>query len=118
MRQVQYLFDENCNGRIVRGVRRRALTLGTLTTEEAGLQNAADSLILEAAATESRVVISHDFRTMKVHAEERLRRNLPMAGLILVRQNYPVGQAIEDLVLIAETTTAEEWHGKIIFLPL
>ena len=70
MRQVQYLFDENCNGRIVRGVRRRALTLGTLTTDEAGLQNAADSRILEAAATESRVVISHEFRTMKVHAEE------------------------------------------------
>ncbi len=108
MSHVQYLFDENCNGRIVRGVRRRTTTLSTLTAQEAGLENAPDSVILETAAADGRVVISHDFRTMKVHAEERLRRHLPMAGLLLLHQTYPVGQAIEDLVLIAEVTAAEE----------
>ncbi len=41
-----------------------------------------------------------------------------MAGLILIPQAYPVGQAIEDLLLIAEVTTAEEWQGKMVFLPL
>jgi hypothetical protein len=41
-----------------------------------------------------------------------------MAGLIVIPQTYPVGQAIEDLLLIAEVSTGEEWHGKIVFLPL
>ena len=41
-----------------------------------------------------------------------------MSGLILVSQDYPVGQAIDDLVLIDEVSTVEEWQGKMIFLPV
>jgi hypothetical protein len=41
-----------------------------------------------------------------------------MTGLILVRQATALGQVIDDLVLIAEATTPEEWKGKIVFLPL
>lgn len=118
MSAVRYLFDEDPNGRIVRGVRRRTPTRDTLTVNEAGLREAADPVILEWAVAENRVVVSHDHKTMRVYAEERLLAALPMAGLLLVRQESPIGRAIDDLVLIGETTTAEEWHGKIVFLPL
>ncbi|MGH7826168.1 MAG: hypothetical protein ACREQ7_13465 [Candidatus Binatia bacterium] len=36
-----------------------------------------------------------------------------MAGLILVSQGDPLGQVIDDLVLVGEITTAEEWEEKI-----
>jgi hypothetical protein len=64
------------------------------------------------------VVISHDYRTMRARAEDRLRAGLPMAGLILVPQDIRLGAVIEELVLIAETTSPEEWQGQILFLPL
>jgi hypothetical protein len=80
---VKYLFDQDFNGRIVRGVRRRAPGLDTLTVQEA-----------------------------------RLKAESGMAGLILIRQSVLIREAIDDLVLIGETTTAEEWRGIIIFLPL
>ncbi len=41
-----------------------------------------------------------------------------MTGLILVPQTAALGQVIDDLVLIAEATTAEEWEETIVFLPL
>jgi hypothetical protein len=41
-----------------------------------------------------------------------------MWGLILIHQRVPLREAIDSLVLVAETSTAEEWEGKIIFLPL
>jgi len=41
-----------------------------------------------------------------------------MTGLILVRQAAALGQVIDDLVLLAEATIAEEWEGTIAFLPL
>jgi len=115
---VRYLFDEDFNGRIVRGVRRRTSALDTITVQETGLSDASDSVVLEWAAAEGRVVVSHDHRTMRAHAEERVKTALPMAGLILVRQGDPLGETIDDLVLIGETTSAEEWGGKIVFLPL
>jgi hypothetical protein len=36
-----------------------------------------------------------------------------MTGLILVRQTAASGQVIDDLVLIAEATTAEDGTGQL-----
>lgn len=115
---LRFLFDEDCNGRIVCGARRRAPTLNTVTALEAGLGEATDDAVLGRAASESRAVISHDYSTMRARAEDRLRAGLPMAGLILVPQSMQLGKMIEELVLIAETSSPEEWQGQIVFLPL
>ena len=77
-----------------------------------------DDTVLQHAASEHRVVISHDYRTMRARAEDRLRAGLPMTGLILVPQDVQLGKVIEELVLLAETTSPKEWHGQILFLPL
>lgn len=118
MSRVKYLFDEDLNGRIVRGVRRRISDLDSRTVQEIDLPEASDPAVLDWAATQGRVVITHDHRTMRPCAEDRLKTGLPMTGLILVRQTAALGQVIDDLVLIAEATTAEEWEGTIVFLPL
>ena len=118
MSAVKFLFDEDLNGRIVRGVRRRLPSLATRTVSQVGLRKAADPAVLERAASEARIVVSHDHSTMRSYAQERLVAGPPMPGLVLVRQDCPVGRAIEELVLIAEATAAEEWQGLIIFLPL
>jgi hypothetical protein len=55
---------------------------------------------------------------MRTCPEDRLKAGLPMTGLILVRQAAALGQVIDDLVLLAEATIAEEWEGTIAFLPL
>ncbi len=65
MSTVKYLFDEDLNGRIVRGVRRRKSDLNSTTVQEAGLRDASDPAVLEWAAVQGRVVISHDHRTMR-----------------------------------------------------
>jgi hypothetical protein len=54
---------------------------------------------------------------MRPCAEDRLKLGQPMAGLILVPQTAALGQVIDDLVLVAEASTAEEWEGTIVFLP-
>ena len=118
MSQIQYLFDENCNARIMRGVRRRASQLNLMTVQEAGLGRETDAAILEFAATEGRVVVSHDVRTMTAFATSPATGQTTDGGLILIAQAYPIGQAIDDLVLIAEVSTAEEWQSKLVFLPL
>ena len=118
MSRVKYLFDEDLNGRIVRGVRRRVSDLDSRTVQEIDLPDASDPAVLDWAASQGWVVITHDHRTMRPCAEDRLKAGLPMTGLILVRQTAALGEVIDDLVLIAEATTAEEWNGTIVFLPL
>ena len=118
MNRVHYLFDEDCNARILRGLLRRVPSLRVITAQELGLGNSTDQAILAFAAAEGCIVVSHDVRTMTAAAAAQLRAKQPIAGLILIPQAYPVGHAIEDLLLIAEVTTREEWEGKIVFLPL
>ena len=117
MSRVKYLFDEDLNGRIVRGVRRRLSDLDSTTVQEADLPEASDAAVLDWAAAQGRIVVTHDHRTMRPCAEERLKLGQSMAGLILVRQTAALGRVIDDLVLVAEASTAEEWEGTILFLP-
>jgi predicted nuclease of predicted toxin-antitoxin system len=102
---IKYLFDEDLNGRIVRGVRRRLPNLDSTTVQEAALHDPSDPGVLEWAAGEARVVVSHDHRTMRAYAEERLKAELPMAGLILARRAAPIAQIIDDLVLVVPNET-------------
>lgn len=118
MTPVRYLFDENCNARIVRGIRRRASKLDVITVHEAGLAGADDSTILTHAAEQGLIVVSHDVQTMIAYATVKLALGAPMAGLVVIPMAYPIGQAIEDLLLIADVSTSEEWQGRIVFLPL
>ena len=36
----------------------------------------------------------------------------------IVRSVAPVGQAIDDLILLAECSVEGEWEGQVRFLPL
>ena len=40
------------------------------------------------------------------------------AGVVIVSQDLPIRQAVEDLVLIWEASEAEEWINRIDSLPL
>jgi hypothetical protein len=41
-----------------------------------------------------------------------------MPGVFEVGRAVPLGQAIENLVLIAECSLPGEWEGQVRFLPL
>lgn len=118
MSRVRFLFDEDFNGRIVRGFRRRLPRADTRTVRESGLEGADDPIVLEWAASHRRLVVSHDRRTMTAAARSRIRESLPMTGLVLVRQDCSVAVAVDELELVFEVSSAEEWHDVIAFLPL
>lgn len=118
MSRVRFLFDEDFNGHIVRGFRRRQPNADARTVRNAGLEGADDPTVLLWAAENRRLLVSHDRRTMTAAARGRIREGLPMAGLILFRQDCPVAVAIEELELVSEATAAAEWRDVIVFLPL
>jgi hypothetical protein len=60
---------------------------------------------------ENRVVLTHDVSTMAPFAYERVRRGDPMPGVFVVEQELPIGQAIGDLLILAECSESGEWEG-------
>lgn len=110
--------DENFNNDIVRGLLRRKPGLDIIRVQDAGLRGADDPAVLEWAAQEGRVVLTHDAATMAHFAFERVRANQPMPGVIEVADDLPIGAVIEDVLFLSEYSEQREWEGQVIYLPL
>ena len=78
-----------------------------------------DPALLKLAAREGRIIISHDRETMTHHFCERLDAGKSAPGLLIVpQQPSAIGGIIESLLLVWSASQAEEWRGRIAYLPL
>jgi predicted nuclease of predicted toxin-antitoxin system len=110
--------DENFNADVVRAIRRRLPTLDFITAQDAGLQGAGDPAILEWAASENRILFTHDVSTVTAFAYERIQGGKPLPGVFVVSLSVPLKQIIEDILLIVECSEADEWKNRVHYLPL
>ena len=109
--------DENFNGDIVRGLLRRNPNLDIVRVQDVGLSGADGPSVLQWAADQGRIVVTHDISTLTKHALDRVAAGRPMPGVFEVRSFAPIGQAIDDLILLAECSFDGEWEGQVRFLP-
>jgi hypothetical protein len=115
---LRLLTDENLNQRIVRGLRQRLSELDCLVVQQAGLVGFSDEWLLELAAFERRVIVTHDVNTMIGLAINRVDQSLPMPGLIVIPATLEVGRAIKELELITACATEPDLEDRIYYLPL
>ena len=115
---LRYAADENFNNDIVRGLRRRATHIDIVRIQDFGLSGADDPAVLAWCATENRVLLSHDVRTLAGFAYDRARAELPMPGVFEVGRSLPMARVIEDLLVLAEASVDGEWEGQVRFLPI
>lgn len=110
--------DENFNNNIIRGLIRRKPDIDIVRVQDVGLSGAGDPEVLEWAARQGRVLVTHDVSTVSKHAYERVATAQRMAGVFEVSTSLAVGDAIEDLLLIVECSLEGEWEGQVRYLPL
>ena len=113
---LHFLADENFDNDIVRGLLHRQPDLDLVRVQDVGLLEMDDTIILEWAAQEGRILLTHDFRTIGTHAYARVRSGLPMPGVFLVSQSDPIGTTIEDILLLSECSLDGEWERKVHYL--
>jgi hypothetical protein len=115
---LRLLADENFNNQIFRGVLRRRPDVNIVRVQDVGLSETDDRVILEWAAQQGRILLTHDVETMTRYAYDRVRAGLAMSGVFEISRNVPVGLAIEEILLIAEGSFDGEWEGQVQYLPL
>ncbi len=115
---LRFLADENFNGDIVRGLLRQKPDLDIVRLQDVGLSGASDERVLEWAAEEGRVLLTHDVNTITRYAYNRIKAGKPVAGVFEVSSDISAGQAIEELLFIAECSLENEWRDQIRYLPI
>jgi hypothetical protein len=117
MTQPRFLADHDLNEQIVVGLLRRAPQVAFLRVREVGLAEQPDTVILDYAAEQGLLVVSHDVNTMPATAYARMAEGRPMEGLLMAPQVAPMRSIVEDLLLIWSASDASEWENQIVFLP-
>lgn len=115
---IKLLADENLDNTIIRGLLRRNPDIDIVRVQDVGLSGEDDPIVLEWAAAEGRILLTHDVATITRYAYERLAENLAMPGVIEIPTNAPIGRVIEDLFMILECGTSKDLDGQIYYLPL
>ena len=114
---VRLLADEDLDSDIIKGLQTREPTIDILNIKETSLRGTEDPELLEIAAEQNRILVSHDRRTMTRHFRERLAAGKPSPGLFIVPQRGAIGEAVESLLLIWIASQAEEWYDRVVYLP-
>lgn len=117
MTQPRFLADEDLRHGIVLAARRLEPLMQILTIQEAEWRASSDDVVLEFAASQGWLVLSHDVNTMRSAAERRVAAGVPMSGLFLIPQSRSTNAVAECLSIIWSASTLEEWHNRIVYLP-
>jgi hypothetical protein len=114
---VRFQADADLDRVIVEAVHRRVPDVDFQTAQAAGLRGRHDLEVLAIAAAQSRVLVTHDTRTMPQWFAEFVATSTS-AGVIMTPQKLPLAVVVEELVLIWSATTADEWVNRICRIPL
>lgn len=109
-RTIRFHLDEDADPAIAEGLRRRGIDV--TTSQEAGLLGATDSIQLDHARVEARVLFTHDDDHLALNS-----RGVGHAGIVYChRLRRSLGEVIDGLVLIWELCEPEEMVDRVEYL--
>ncbi len=114
---LRRLTVEHVDDDIIAGLRRRQPSLDVVRVQDVGLRQTPDPTILEWAGQQGRVVVSKDKKTLSRDAWDRVARGLPMPGVVILLPRLTVGQAIDELELLAVAGKPEDVKDRVVYLP-
>jgi len=115
--KIRFLADVNLSAAIVEAVLRLEASIDFQTQRIAGLDRKTDPEVLRIAAESGRLLVTHDRNTMPGHLRRFIiEQNSP--GIIVIPQRMRVKFVAEDLHLMRAASDAEEWHNRVVYLPL
>lgn len=115
---LRLVADENFNDDVLRGLLQLEPRLDVVRVRDCNLEGATDPELLEWASRESRIIISHDRRTLAPFAYERVRLGLSVYGVFIVDDWMPIAGAIGDLFIAPCCSNDGEWMDQVLYIPL
>jgi hypothetical protein len=114
----RFQADADLHAEIVAGVLRREPAVDFQSAQERLGERMADSDVLALAATEGRILVSHDVNTIPFHFRRFVAEGNLSPGVLLIPQSLRVSRAIDELLLIWSASEAADWQDLLVWLPL
>ena len=109
MDKIKYYTDEHISKAIIKGLRRRDVTI--LTVVEAEMMGASDKEHLEKAFQEGYAIFTQDNDFLRLHSE-----GLEHKGIVYAPQGTSISKIISGLMLIHQVLKPVDMYNHIEFL--
>ena len=114
---LRFISDENFNGAVVAGLLLRRPEIDLVRVQEEELRGVSDPSLLEWAAREQRIVLTHDLRTFPGFVYARVAANFSTPGVFVFKDQQAVRATIELIEMLCDCSTPEEWQDRAVILP-
>jgi hypothetical protein len=109
--EVRFQLDEHMNPAVAAGLRR--VRIDVITTVEAGLLGAPDTVQLAHAHAAGRVMVTQDRDYLRLSQE-----GAEHSGIAYCAQgSRTIGEIIAGLIRLHQTIDAEQMRGRVHFIP-
>lgn len=113
-------MDENVNPLLRRELLRRE---PNLTVWQVGMLGALDYGTLDPeiliwCEENGFILVTNNRKSMPVHLNDHLAESRHIWGIFSLNENISVGETIDELILIALVSSAEDYQDQIIYLPI
>lgn len=120
MIEIRYLMDENVNPLLRRELLRREPNLtvwqvGILGSPDYGTL---DPEILIWCEENEFILVTNNRKSMPVHLNDHLSAGRHIFGIFSLNESLSIGETIDELILIAQASVAEDYQDQIIYLPI
>ena len=116
---IRFQADNDLKRIIVDATLRREPSIDFQTAQAARLDDLDDEAVLRLAASQSRILVSHDKRTMPRALASFIASGGTSPGVLLViPQSAPIRDVVEALILIWADERADDWRNLIAKIPL
>jgi len=115
---IRFQADNDLKRIIVDATLRREPGVDFQTAQAARLDDLDDEAVLRLAASQSRILVSHDKRIMPQALAAFVASGGTSPGVLLViPQNAPIREVVEALILIWADNRANDWKNLIVKIP-
>ena len=120
MTEIRYLMDENVNPLLRRELLRREPNLvvwqvGLLGSPEHGTL---DPEILIWCEENEFLLVTNNRQSMPVHLQDHLAKSRNATEIFTLNSAMTIGETVDELILIAAATSADDYRNQIIYLPI
>jgi hypothetical protein len=120
MRDIRFLLDENVNPLFRTELLRREPELVVWRVGDPGapLGSTLDPAILRWCEENEFILVTNNRRSMPHHLREHIERGQHIPGILQLNPNLGIGETIDELILIWNASSADEYRDLLIYLPL
>jgi predicted nuclease of predicted toxin-antitoxin system len=119
MSACSFLLDECLPAALLEALSRPGLELDAAQVGDIGMpqKGSTDADLLHFCEAEQRILVTADRKSFPKHLATHFQQRRHTYGVFLVAPRNPWDVIRNDLVLVAQCSSAEEWIDRTVFLP-